>query len=222
MNKIFWYAKVSETLKGCTRIFLALWDQKLSTEKRESPLFIHETFWNQKFSQEEWDSLTKVFGTVRQKKFRIKPWCPVHSYPWKISIKEFFWNTKVFSIELLRYSETKTSTENDDTPPLLPIKKFPYQKVSETQNGSLAKFFRSCEIRIFSTKSWSFPLLCLKLFDARILSKHRRVLLRILSALWDEDFSTELSDITFLCIKFWYTKMFACKMFRYCETTNFL
>ena len=123
MNKIFWYAKVSETLKGCTRIFLALWDQKLSTEKRESPLFIHETFWNQKFSQEEWDSLTKVFGTVRQKKFRIKPWCPVHSYPWKISIKEFFWNTKVFSIELLRYSETKTSTENDDTPPPFTNKK---------------------------------------------------------------------------------------------------
>ena len=53
------------------------------------------------------------------------------------------------------------------------------------------------------------PLLCLKLFDTRILSKHRRVLLRILSALRDKDFSTEFSDIPFLCINF-------------CDARNFL
>ena len=69
-------------------------------------------------------------------------------------------------------------------------------------NGSLAKFFRSCELKNFSTKPSSFLFLCLKLFDTRILSKHRRVLLRILSALRDKDFSTEFSDISFLCINF--------------------
>ena len=53
------------------------------------------------------------------------------------------------------------------------------------------------------------PLLCLKIFDTRIVSKHRSVLLRILSALWDKNFSTEFSDIPFLCIKF-------------CDTRNFL
>ena len=66
----------------------------------------------------------------------------------------------------------------------------------------MAKFFRSCEIKKFPTKPWSFPLLCLKLFDTRILSKHRNVLLRILSALWNKNFSKEFSDIPFLCIKF--------------------
>ena len=53
------------------------------------------------------------------------------------------------------------------------------------------------------------PLLCLKIFDTRIISKHRSVLLRILSALWDKIFSTEFSDIPLLCIKF-------------CDTRNFL
>ena len=33
----------------------------------------------------------------------------------------------------------------------------PYQQFSETQNASLAKFFRSCERKKNSTKPWSFP-----------------------------------------------------------------
>ena len=92
--------------------------------------------------------------------------------------------------------------------PFLSIQIFSLPEIFETQNASLAKFFRSCEIEKISTKPWSFPL-CLKIFDTRILSKHRSVLLRILSALWDKNFSTEFSDIPFLCIKF-------------CDTRNFL
>ena len=37
MHKIFRYPKISETLKGCPRKFSALWDQKFSTEKRDTP-----------------------------------------------------------------------------------------------------------------------------------------------------------------------------------------
>ena len=77
------------------------------------------------------------------------------------------------------------------------------------------------------TKSWSFPpLLCLKKFDTRILSKRRKVLLRILSAQWDKEFSTEFSDIPFLCIKIsipeflWYTEVFPNVTFWYCGTKN--
>ena len=44
MHKIFRYLKFSETLKGCPRNFSALWDKKFSTEKRDTPLFIHKTF----------------------------------------------------------------------------------------------------------------------------------------------------------------------------------
>ena len=72
---------------------------------------------------------------------------------------------------------------------------FPYQNFSETQNGSLAKFFRSCEIKKFRQNRESSPLLCLNFFDTRILSNYRRVHLRMLSALWGKNFSTEFSDI---------------------------
>ena len=57
------------------------------------------------------------------KKFQQNRDAPRSSYAWKFSIKEFFWNNiKVFSNEMFRYSETKTSAENLDTthpPPLI-------------------------------------------------------------------------------------------------------
>ena len=37
MHKIFRYPKFSGTLKGCPRNILALWDQKFSTEDRDTP-----------------------------------------------------------------------------------------------------------------------------------------------------------------------------------------
>ena len=55
-------------------------------------------------------------------------------------------------------------------------------------------FFGPVRFKKLSTKPWRFPLFCLKIFDSRILSKHRRVLLRILSAVWAKNFSTDFSD----------------------------
>ena len=40
------YPKISETLKVYPRTFPALWNQKYSTEKRDTPVFIHKTLWN--------------------------------------------------------------------------------------------------------------------------------------------------------------------------------
>ena len=140
------------------------------------------------------------FSPVRQK-VPTKPWCPPpeknFSKTPKCSPKKYFGTVR-----------QKLFDGKSWYPPSYPKNIFPYQKFSETQNDSLAKFFRSCEIKEILTKPWSFPLLCLKIFGPRILSKHRRVLLRILSALWDKNFSTEFSDIP-LCIKF-------------CDTRNFL
>ena len=116
----------------------------------------------------------------------------------------------MFSNEIFRYSETKTSTENRDTPPpLLSIKYFSLPEIFWNTEWFPGEVFSVLwDKKNFSTKPWSFPLLCLKIFDTRILSKHRRVLLRILSALWDKDFSTDFSDIPFLCIKFFATRNF--------------
>ena len=53
VHKIFWSPNFSETFRGCLRNFMALWDQKFSTEKRDTPFFIHNFFWNQKFFQKQ-------------------------------------------------------------------------------------------------------------------------------------------------------------------------
>ena len=147
-------------LKNCRiplRNFSALWDLKISTEDRDMPPLVHNFFSMPEIFWKTEGFLYKAFrfGPVRQKN-SMKPWCP-SSYAWKFSIKEFFWNTKVFSNGIFWYSETKTFRWKIVIPPsLLSIKFFPYQKFLETQNGSLAKFFRSCQKKNFD-KTVKFP-----------------------------------------------------------------
>ena len=79
MHKMFRYPKTSEILKGCPRIFSALWDQKFSLEKRDTPYYaqnfsIPQTFWNIEGMP------TKVLAFVRHKNFDWKSWY-AHSYP---------------------------------------------------------------------------------------------------------------------------------------------
>ena len=123
------------------------------------------------------------------------------SYAWKFSLKKFFWNTKVFSNELFWNSETKTSTENRDTPSFIHKVFSPSRNFLKHWMVPWQSFFRSCEIKKLSTKPWTFPLLCLKRFDTRTLWKYRGALLTTLSVLWDKDFPAEFCDVPFLCIK---------------------
>ena len=101
------------------RKFSALWDIKVSTENRDKPSLINKFFSIPESFRKTEGFLYEAFrfGLVRQKN-STKPWCPP-SYAWKFSTKDFLWNTKVFSNEIFRYSVTKTSTENRDTPPLI-------------------------------------------------------------------------------------------------------
>ena len=132
MHKIFRYPKFSETLKGCPRNFssIKLFETKIFSKTvgfpyesvRQKfrlkivicPLLSIILFRYQKISGKQKGSFTKLFVSVRwDKKFRQNRDAPRPSYAWKFSIKEFFWNnTKVFSNEMFRYSETKISTEN--------------------------------------------------------------------------------------------------------------
>ena len=91
-----------------SRKFSALWGIKTSTENRDKPPLVHKFFSiPENFSKtEEFFYKAIRFGPVRQKN-STKPWCPSPSYAWKLSIKEFFWNTKVFSNEIFWYSLTK-------------------------------------------------------------------------------------------------------------------
>ena len=64
-------------------------------------------------------------------------------------------NTEVFSNEMFRYSETKTSTENLDTPPPPPlIQTFSVPEISETLKGSPpTKIFGTVRQKISDRKS---------------------------------------------------------------------
>ena len=112
MQKIFRYPKFSETLKGCPRNFLALWDIKISTEIRDMPPLIHKFF-----------SIPEIFPKTRvplqsfsfrssEKKSSEKTVMPP-SYAWKFSIKEIFWNiegmpTKFFGTVRQKVFDGKT------------------------------------------------------------------------------------------------------------------
>ena len=91
-----------------------------------------------------------------RQKVSTKPSCPPPSHAWEFSIKEFFWNTKVFSNEIFRYSETKTSTENRDTPPPL-IQTFSMPKINETLKDSPLRKFSVLWDKTFSTENLDTP-----------------------------------------------------------------
>ena len=84
---------------------------------------IHNFFRYQKISGKKKGSFTKLSVSVMwDKKFPQNRDAPLLCM--KIFDKEFFWNTEVFSNEIFWYSETKTSTENRDTPTFLCINFF--------------------------------------------------------------------------------------------------
>ena len=118
MHKIFRYPKFSGTLKGCPRNILALWDQKFSTENRDTPLFMHKTFRNQIISQKPYDSLTRFFGIMRQN-FRLKIVILPPPFPPPL-LSIIFFDTRFFLIhrserfpyEIFQHWDKKISTQN--------------------------------------------------------------------------------------------------------------
>ena len=135
-----------------------------------SPLFSKFFFRYQKISGKHKVSFTKLFVSVLwDKKFRQNRDAPPPSYAWKFSMKEFFWNTKVFSNEIFRYSETKTSTENRDTPLPPLIQTFSIPEINETLKDSTPYGnFRHCETKNFRQKIFKLlpppPLLSINFF----------------------------------------------------------
>ena len=169
---------------------------------------IHNFFSILKFFWKTNDFLYKVFrfGPVRQK-ISTKPWCPP-SYAWKFSIKNFSETTKCSP---LKYFGTVRQKLFDGKswylPPLLSIKTFSLPEIFWNTEWFPGEVFSVLwdkknfdkTVKLPPSFAWKFS----------IPEFFRSVLLRILSALWDKNFSTELSDIPFLCIK-------------YCDTRNFL
>ena len=113
------------------RKFSALWDMKISTENRDRPHFIHKFFFDtKKFPESRRVPLQSFSFRSCETKSSDKTVMPPPFYAWKFSLKEFFWSSKVFSNEIFRYSETKTSRENRDAPPTL-SQPFRYPKIMQ-------------------------------------------------------------------------------------------
>ena len=168
--------------------------QKFRLEIVLCPLLSINFFRYQKFSGKEKGYFTKFFVSVLWgKKFRQNRDAP--SYASKFSIKDFLKHQSALQWNISVQWDKNFSTENRDTPPPPLIHKifFPTRNCLKHRMVPWRSFFGPVRLKKISTKPWSFPLLCLKNFDTRMLSKNRRVLLRILSALWDKDFSTEFS-----------------------------
>ncbi len=189
------------------RIFSALRDKNFSTENIDipPPPLIHKLFRYQKISGKQKGSFTKLFVSVLwDKKILTKPWWPSPSYAWKFSIKEFFWNTKMFANEIFGYTET----ENRDTTPLIHKIFFPTRNFLK-QNGSLARFFRSCAIKKVFDKTVKLPPCFAWNFSIPEIFRNTEGFSYDFYRQWDKDFSAEFSDIPIFCIKI-------------CDARNFL
>ena len=122
MHKIFRYPKFSGTLKGCPRNFFALWDQKFSTENRDTPSSLPPLLLSIIFIRYQIFSDTQIrkvplrnFSALRQKKIDTKSWDKslkhkIFRYPklvthWRVPLRNFsaLWDRHFL-------------TENRDTP----------------------------------------------------------------------------------------------------------
>ena len=117
------------------RMFLVLWDKKISTEKRDIPLLCLKIF-DTKKSETIKGSFSKSFATVRQKDFDK---IVILLQSKTILIPVHFWNTDLFPREVFRRCE-KVNTRQKIVIFLI-FRKFRYQNNSETNKGSHTKIF---------------------------------------------------------------------------------
>ena len=253
IHKLFRYRKFSETehRRVHLRNFKAQWDEKLSTENRDTPspllpVFpwtfpLPEIFWN----TAQKSSSTKCFGTARQKIFDGKPYSPPPPPPLSLDFfaTGFFLirSTESCPCEIFRHCETKNFRRRILILPLLSphllSKLFRHPKLMKNWKIPLRKFsavwdnFFRRKIVILPPPSSPFFH---ELFRYRKFSEtqHKRVPLRNVSVLRDKRFSPEnliLRPPPPLSIDFFATGLFLkrstescpCEIFRHCETKNF-
>ena len=205
IHKVFWKQKFSRKhWDFLTKVFGTVRNKNFDWKSWYAPSYPWIFFDTRKFPGNRKVPL-KIFsfrscGT----KSSVKTVKPPPSNAWK----EFFWNIKVFSNEIFGYSETKTSTENRDTP-------LPYPNFFDTRNYYNSKGlpygnFRHCDTKNFRRKFLIIPpphpFSLIQTFSVPEISETKDSPLRKDSALWDKKFSKENLEITLWCIKFFDTR----------------
>ena len=142
MHKYFRYPKISETFKGCPRIFLALWDKKLSTEKRDTPFFIHIFFETKNFLKNSRISLRK-FSALWDIKFSTgnRDMPPlIHKF---FSIPENFRKTEGFLYKAFRFGPVRQKVPTKPWCPPPMHENFRWKNFSEAPKCSPIKYFNT-------------------------------------------------------------------------------
>ena len=170
------------------RKFWALWDMKISTGNRDMPPLIHKFFSIPENFRKTEGFLYKAFrfGPVRQK-VPTNPWCPppMHeNFRWK----NFSEAPKCSPMKYFN-SETKTPTENRDSPPPL-IQTFSIPEIIATGKDSPTKIFGTVRQKNFDGKSWYSPPPYPNFFDTRNYCNNKLFPYKIFRH-WDKKFSTE-------------------------------
>ena len=142
MHKIFRYPKFSETFRACPRIFLALWDQKFSTEKRDTPFFIHIFFEIKNFLKNSRFSLRK-FSALWDIKFSTgnRDMPPlIHKF---FSIPENFRKTEGFLYKAFRFGPVRQKVPTKPWCPPPMHENFRWKNFSEAPKCSPMKYFNT-------------------------------------------------------------------------------
>ena len=142
MHKIFRYPKFSETFRACPRNFLALWDQKFSTEKRDTPFFIHIFFETKNFLKNSRISLRK-FSALWDIKISTgnRDMPPlIHKF---FSIPENFRKTEGFLNKAFRFGPVRQKVPTKPWCPPPMHENFRWKNFSEAPKCSPMKYFNT-------------------------------------------------------------------------------
>ena len=190
MHKIFRYPKFSETFRACPRIFLALWDQKFSTEKRDTPFFIHIFFEIKNFLKNSRISLRK-FSALWDIKFSTgnRDMPPlIHKF---FSIPENFRKTEGFLYKAFRFGPVRQKVPTKPWCPPPMHENFRWKNFSEAPKCSPMKYFNT--VRQKPTENRDSPPPYPNFFDTRNYCNSKGFLYKNFRH-WDKKFSTENLD----------------------------
>ena len=139
MHKIFQYSVFFEALNWYPRNFSAVWDQKESTEKRDTPLFIHKSFRNQnvfKNSRIPSGNFSALWDKNFSTEFRDFPFLCIKFCDTGIFLKHRTVPQRLFSV----LCDKSFRRRNVVPPPSLMHKIFRYPRFPETMKGCPRKF----------------------------------------------------------------------------------
>ena len=196
--------------------FSVLWDKTFATKNRDTRSLISNVSWYQQFREKKRRIPIRSSSVLWDKKFFAKS---PENTTFLLSMR-FFDNKNFLKSGRITLRSFPVlwgniiSTGNCDTPSFLPPrplifkKNRPHQNFSKLVKGSFTIFFGTVT-KTNWTEHCDTPLLSVTFLDSRKFLKHRRVLLRSLSFLWNKKLfngKSWLSIPPLIHKNFWYQK----------------